>query len=329
LTCQAGFADCNGVAADGCEVDLNASASHCGACGQACALPRATSTCFLGECRIASCDANWGHCIGPAAGGCETDLRVTDAHCGRCGTICDAGARCIFGGCVALSDYDRAVLADRPTLYLPLDETSGSTVRDLVGGLTGTIRGAVVPSAAPLTAGGSAMTFSGGFIEVPMGPASGASGYTLEFWARRAVLDGTPLSAAVSMRNGPSCMMTQGFTAYVEPGALGRWQIYSGTRAPPSGQCWDVVAGGPPAADTRHHVVAAYDGTTLRLYVDGIRGAELMTAWVPYAGALLVGAMQNIPGGAVSLPFAGVLDNVAFYDRALNGTAVANHFAAR
>ena len=35
--CPANFADCDGVAANGCEADLRASASHCGSCGGQCA----------------------------------------------------------------------------------------------------------------------------------------------------------------------------------------------------------------------------------------------------------------------------------------------------
>ena len=33
--CNAPFADCNGDAADGCETDTSASATHCGMCGRA------------------------------------------------------------------------------------------------------------------------------------------------------------------------------------------------------------------------------------------------------------------------------------------------------
>ena len=34
--CTAGYANCNNVASDGCEVNLNTDANHCGACGNAC-----------------------------------------------------------------------------------------------------------------------------------------------------------------------------------------------------------------------------------------------------------------------------------------------------
>ena len=45
--CQTGWADCNGVASDGCEAELARSSAHCGACGRACA-----GTCNDGRCCV-------------------------------------------------------------------------------------------------------------------------------------------------------------------------------------------------------------------------------------------------------------------------------------
>lgn len=39
-------------------------------------------------------------CDGDASNGCETDLRVTDAHCGACGKACEQGLACVAGTCV-------------------------------------------------------------------------------------------------------------------------------------------------------------------------------------------------------------------------------------
>jgi hypothetical protein len=46
--CVAGTADCNGTAADGCEVFLATDTNHCGRCGNRCA---AGSSCEMGTCR--------------------------------------------------------------------------------------------------------------------------------------------------------------------------------------------------------------------------------------------------------------------------------------
>jgi alpha-tubulin suppressor-like RCC1 family protein len=52
-SCMAGRADCNDAASDGCETQVTASASHCGACGNAC---RAGDTC--GRSMPGMCDAS-------------------------------------------------------------------------------------------------------------------------------------------------------------------------------------------------------------------------------------------------------------------------------
>ncbi|MFO0651193.1 MAG: MXAN_6577-like cysteine-rich protein [Polyangiales bacterium] len=46
-SCNTGFADCNGTLSDGCEVNLQTSASNCGACGMACS---GSASCSAGIC---------------------------------------------------------------------------------------------------------------------------------------------------------------------------------------------------------------------------------------------------------------------------------------
>jgi hypothetical protein len=92
VTCDPGFADCNRAVADGCEVNLNATAT----CGTACdsrvncsMLPSVgTVSCSAGACVIGSCATGRGNCDGMAGNGCETRLD-TLADCGSCGTPCD------------------------------------------------------------------------------------------------------------------------------------------------------------------------------------------------------------------------------------------------
>ncbi|MEZ4406094.1 MAG: hypothetical protein R3A52_06435 [Polyangiales bacterium] len=45
VTCNAGTGNCDGVAANGCETNLQTSGANCGACGRACALPNASASC--------------------------------------------------------------------------------------------------------------------------------------------------------------------------------------------------------------------------------------------------------------------------------------------
>lgn len=70
-SCNAGFADCNQSAVDGCEVNTQSSVNNCGACGQVCKLAHASATCNSGFCEIAQCDTIYKDCDGEADNGCE------------------------------------------------------------------------------------------------------------------------------------------------------------------------------------------------------------------------------------------------------------------
>jgi len=101
-TCVAPRADCDGAAANGCEVDLTTSPLHCGRCGGACGTRNATATCDAGRCGL-RCDANFADCDGVNGDGCEVDLRGSAQHCGRCGNACalpnTAVQQCVAGAC--------------------------------------------------------------------------------------------------------------------------------------------------------------------------------------------------------------------------------------
>lgn len=80
MRCQDGFADCDGIPDNGCEVDLT-SPTNCGACGVACApgQPCADGKCGCEPPKVA-CD---GFCV---------DTRNDVAHCGACHQSCGGGS---------------------------------------------------------------------------------------------------------------------------------------------------------------------------------------------------------------------------------------------
>ena len=82
--CGAGFADCNGKAADGCEADLRTDVGNCGKCGVACATTHASATCAASKCVLA-CAAGFADCDANPANGCEVDLAHDPKNCGACG----------------------------------------------------------------------------------------------------------------------------------------------------------------------------------------------------------------------------------------------------
>ncbi|MFO0587842.1 MAG: hypothetical protein U0441_09900 [Polyangiaceae bacterium] len=99
--CESGFADCDGVVANGCEVDLSNDLNNCGFCGNMCpAIANGQPKCSGFVCGIGSCNMGFDDCFGGAADGCETNLTNDVAHCGSCGNVCPPVA---FGAkaCVA------------------------------------------------------------------------------------------------------------------------------------------------------------------------------------------------------------------------------------
>lgn len=99
FTCDPGWEDCNGAAADGCEVDLMSDVDHCGGCGEACGTANGIASCSGGDCSI-QCDAGFADCNGDNGDGCEVDLQSDPANCGVCGHGCGGGT-CGEGLCEA------------------------------------------------------------------------------------------------------------------------------------------------------------------------------------------------------------------------------------
>jgi hypothetical protein len=101
--CTAPFADCNGAAADGCEINTNSSSAHCGGCNQACSLANASSSCNgSGSCRVDACSGAFRDCNGLPVDGCEVNSQTSLAHCGGCNQLCDlfrASESCTAGAC--------------------------------------------------------------------------------------------------------------------------------------------------------------------------------------------------------------------------------------
>lgn len=100
-SCNPGFADCDNVAANGCEVGTDADIQNCGGCGHACAGANATLACMGGMCLLMGCNGNFADCDGMAANGCESNTQTDPANCGQCGRACPMNNACAAGVCRA------------------------------------------------------------------------------------------------------------------------------------------------------------------------------------------------------------------------------------
>jgi hypothetical protein len=116
--CDAGYGDCDGNYANGCEQPLN-TLTNCGMCRAACTIAHATATCSTGSCEVQTCASDWADCDSDKQS-CETQLNAPN-HCGSCTAVCNypnavegcggtAGSRvCTVAGCDAnYADCDTA-----------------------------------------------------------------------------------------------------------------------------------------------------------------------------------------------------------------------------
>jgi hypothetical protein len=131
-SCDAGFGDCDGLLANGCETPLVADGKNCGECGVVCAMglvckagqctcprctfPNASSKCVGNQCVLDRCVAGFANCDGNAANGCEAAVAADPRNCGGCGIVCDLGNLCEGGAClsVLISDTSWKQLVNNP-----------------------------------------------------------------------------------------------------------------------------------------------------------------------------------------------------------------------
>jgi hypothetical protein len=106
--CAAGFKNCDGNAANGCETNTDTDPDQCGACGSPCIVPDALATCVAGKCQVGTCENGHVDCDGDATNGCEAQPQVDPKNCGACGKACAALESCQVGVCGLYCPKDKA-----------------------------------------------------------------------------------------------------------------------------------------------------------------------------------------------------------------------------
>jgi hypothetical protein len=123
--CNAGFANCDSNAANGCELNVSSDVNNCGACGKVCSLAHAVSGCASSACTVSSCvqDATgkWSDCDLAAANGCESDVNTDPNNCGACGTVCTLAHA--TPKCVTATGSSTCQIATCSAGYVDLDKS--------------------------------------------------------------------------------------------------------------------------------------------------------------------------------------------------------------
>lgn len=224
----------------------------------------------------------------------------------------------------ARAGYAAEVLADSPEAYWRLGEASGSTVAaDSSGtGRDGTYAGGVTlgEAGAPSSEVDTAARFDGtdDYVTIPDAAAfdfTGTASFTIEAWVKPAALDATFRRVVDKEASGVGgwgmhLHTTSGLTVY---------RVNGGTVQTAAAPASRFTAG------AWHHVAGTYDGTTIRVYVNGVeRGTGASGTAIP-ATAQVVAIGRSTDFGAY---FGGTIDDVALYGSALSAARILDHYEA-
>ena len=193
--------------------------------------------------------------------------------------------------------------------HYPFDEGSGSVVRDASGnGNDGAIHGATYAKVTE----GFALQFDGldDYVQIPSSEGLKIDGpLTVEIWANTRFSSSGPVLA----KNGCSTLR-QNYIIQLQEGGINFAVV----------DCTDqkgvenTVRGPAIAADHWHHIVGSYDGDDLKLYINGVASVKKFGKFTPgtHDGSLYVGV--NYYGHKLGSFFAGQIDDLRVYDRALS-----------
>jgi hypothetical protein len=198
-------------------------------------------------------------------------------------------------------------------LYLPFDRIGEKTAFDLSPYRNnGTIYGAVWVHGKF----GQALSFDGvdDYVEVPI--FSLTDKFTIEAWAYR--IDGQPsgdyagIISNLNGKNNYNRLLIRNTTVLFQLSIGGTIYNHSKTDLPPLSNAW-------------HHYVATYDGSTVKLFVDG----SLVYSGTQ-TGNLDSGSVKPTIGWGSVLPayyhFKGLIDEVRIYNRALSKEEIKEHY---
>ena len=234
------------------------------------------------------------------------------------GSFTDSGSgNCHAAPPPSVLTYHEQVLAASPAAYWRLGETSGPSAADETGANPGTYNNVLLgePSALSSDSNPSA-SFSGtqSYVRVPASPSLDmTSAVTVELWAKRRTIGGYQVLVG-KPGNGQSKF--ENYSLWQTPSNKYTAYFGNGTTS--------VAVQTPAITDTNwHYVVATYNGSRARIYLDGILKQEIPQT--------LQMATNNLPlnigrANANQYFFNGWLDEVAIYPTALPAQTILAHY---
>jgi hypothetical protein len=260
----------------------------------------------------------WQRCDGSGSG-CADIAGATAATYLVTGADLGATLRVVVTAANAAgpSTYPAVVTADVPTAYWRLDDT-GAAVADQRGFADGVYVGSRLSAPGLLAAGTDAAASLDGtsrYVEVAPNAVWTASPFSLEILVKPSALpDNRTIAAAqTDSLNG----------WWLNTDSAGALRFFIG-----DGAGWRFAAAGPTlAAGAAYDIVATYDGSVARLYVNGAlvsTGPTVTMASDIGTSPLRFGSASSFVGQL----WAGAIDEASFYSSVLTPSEIARHHAA-
>lgn len=228
----------------------------------------------------------------------------------------------------APTTYLGAVLADNPVSLWRLGESAGPGALDSWGLNNGTYSGTPGYGTPGLITGdaNTAVTFSGDdMAEAPFSSDlnNPAGPFSVEFWTVKTTVTGSQVAYGSQDRSSTR----KGFYIGYNFGGFGnRWVCFMGNTIPAENVGFASTTVIQPGV--RYHVVVTYDGTTARMYVNGLLEGTMARPFGVGTGfyepnttvSARIGSRADLAGS-----YDGVIDDVAVYNYALTPAQVQNH----
>lgn len=151
----------------------------------------------------------------------------------------------------------------------------------------------------------SAYVFTGSEYMLVSNMPSLSNGYTYSAWAKSNL---TAQQAGILVQKGVGSNGSYGLSHFQT--------VYNCRHRNSSSGLQDITALNP--TDTLwHHLVSTWDGSTLKLYIDGVLNGSLsVNTFYPFSTELVIGALHI--GNAISFFYSGKIDDVAVWNRPLS-----------
>ncbi|MEZ4251611.1 MAG: LamG-like jellyroll fold domain-containing protein [Polyangiales bacterium] len=303
------------------------SCTGAGTCvARACVPGSVDATCAsLTDRRVCNADGS-GYLVVGCADGQSCDVGVCAVRCGD-GIVggseaCDDGNLRDGDTCSSTCttpSYADLVRAHGALAYWPLDELVDGVTPDVLGTWPATAYGVVTSTTGLRTGSPGAMRTNGSdaYLE-PMADTSAFQSvpFSVELWFRRESSERFDL--VVSTRG----VGAAGWDLFFHDGTSQRLVFELGDGA------WHGTPGVSIAVGAVVHLVATFDGTTARLYVDGSEVASAAAGLSPSTVPFRIGAGASTEGNPSGYTHA-TFDDVAIYDRVLTPSEIGQHAATR